>query len=126
NHQWLTMLLDCDKPIVTAVNGAAVGAGLALALLGDLIIAGKSAYFAGGFSKVGAAPDMAAAYTLTRAIGAQRAKDVLLTGRRIEAEEALSFGMVNRVASDEDLESDAMELAAQLALGPAQSMHLTK
>lgn len=126
SHAWLLQLLNSEKPIITAVNGPAVGAGLSLALLGDMIVSADDAYFMGGFSKLGAAPDLGLAYTLTRSVGAQRAMDILLTSRKVLPEEALAMGMIARVAPAAELEAQALELAQQLASGPSVSMGLTK
>ena len=126
SHDWLLDLMRCEKPIITAVGGPAVGAGLSIALLGDIIVSADNAYFMGGFSKLGAAPDLALAYTLTRAVGAQRAKDILLTSRKVLPDEALAMGMVARVVPAGQLEAQAMELAQQLADGPSVSLGLTK
>lgn len=126
SHDWLLDLMRCEKPIITAVGGPAVGAGLSIALLGDIIVSADNAYFMGGFSKLGAAPDLALAYTLTRAVGAQRAKDILLTSRKVLPDEALAMGMVARVVPADQLEAQAMEIAQQLAAGPSVSLGLTK
>lgn len=125
-HEWLSQLMNCERPIITAVNGPAVGAGLSFAVLGDIVLSSDDAYFMGGFSKLGAAPDLGLAYTLTRAVGAQRAKDILLTGRKVLPDEALAMGMVSRVVPAAELESQALELAQQLAAGPSVSLGLTK
>ena len=68
-HSWSRALLDCDKPIICAVNGAAVGGGLAMAMLGDLVFTSSKAYFMGGYSKLGALPDLGLLQTLTWAVG---------------------------------------------------------
>ena len=80
-YRWLIPLLTAEKPIICAVNGAAAGAGLSLALTGDLILASRDARFKAGFPGLGAAADLGLAYTLPRAIGYQRASDILLTNR---------------------------------------------
>lgn len=126
SHDWLLQLMNCERPIITAVNGPAVGAGLSLALLGDIVVSSDEAYYMGGFSKLGAAPDLGLAYSLTRSVGAQRAKDILLTGRKVLPDEALAMGMIGRVVPAAQLEAQAMELAQQLAAGPSVSLGLTK
>jgi 2-(1,2-epoxy-1,2-dihydrophenyl)acetyl-CoA isomerase len=85
HENWARHLLLGDKPVIMAVNGPAVGAGFALAMLGDLIIASESAYFLAGFSAIGAAADMGLGATLPRAVGMPRAKDILFTNRRVSA-----------------------------------------
>ncbi|GAA5232394.1 enoyl-CoA hydratase/isomerase family protein [Verticiella sediminum] len=126
SHAWLLPLMTCEKPIITAVNGPAVGAGLSFALLGDIVMSADNAYFMGGFAKLGAAPDLGLAWSLTRSVGAQRAKDLLLSNRKVSPEEALAMGMIGRVAPAEALEEQALALAAQIADGPAVSLGLTK
>ena len=86
-HAWARALLDCDKPVIAAVNGAAVGGGLALALLADIVIASRDAYFMSGYSKLGALPDLGLLQTLPWAIGSLRAKEMILLNRRYTAEE---------------------------------------
>lgn len=126
SHAWLLKLMTTEKPIITAVNGPAVGAGLSLALLGDIVISADDAYYMGGFAKLGVVPDLGLAYSLTRSVGAQRAKEVLLANRKILPAEALSMGMIGRVVPAAELESETMALAQQLADGPATSLGLTK
>jgi len=81
-HSWARALLDCDKPVIAAVNGVAVGGGLALALLADIIIASREAYFLSGYSRLGALPDLGLLQTLPWAIGSLRAKEMILLNRR--------------------------------------------
>ncbi len=125
-HRWVRLLLEGEKPVVAAVNGAAVGAGLSLALMADLVIAAEDAYFAAGFPGVGVIPDLAAIYTLPRAVGFPRAKDLLLSNRRIAAREALEMGLVSRILPSASLDEQALALAEQIAAGPAVSLGLTK
>ncbi|MBU4611941.1 enoyl-CoA hydratase/isomerase family protein [Achromobacter sp. GG226] len=126
SHAWLSRLMTTEKPIIAAVNGPAVGAGLSLALLGDIVMSSEDAYFMGGFAKLGVVPDLGLAYSLARSVGAQRAKEVLLANRKILPAEALAMGMISRVVPTADLERSALELAQQLADGPATSLGLTK
>jgi 2-(1,2-epoxy-1,2-dihydrophenyl)acetyl-CoA isomerase len=126
SHRWLGPFLSADKPIITAVNGMAVGAGLSLALLGDIIVAARNARFKAGFPGLGAVPDLALAYTLPRAVGMTRAKDILLTNREIPADEALTMGLVTRVAEPEALMQEALKIASELARGPTVSFALGK
>ncbi len=125
-YRWLIPLLTADKPIIAAVNGAAAGAGLSLALTADLIVAARDARFKAGFPGIGAVADLGLAYTLPRAIGHQRASDILLTNREVGAEEAHAMGLVARLAEPEALMASAMELAQALAAGPTVSLALTK
>lgn len=126
SYFWLEALLSAEKPVITAVNGVAVGAGFGLAMAGDIVIAADSAVFIAGFPMVGVAADYGLARTLPRAIGSVRAKDILLTGRKVDAAEALAIGMVSRVVAADALEAEASALARQLADGPTVALGLTK
>lgn len=124
-YHWLLPLLLCEKPIVTALNGAAVGAGFALALAGDIIVADEQAGFRPGFPAIGAVPDLALAYMLPRAIGLARAKSVLLRNQRISAEEAVGLGLVSATVPAAGLMDEALSIAHELAKAPL-SVGLTK
>lgn len=125
-HSWAKRLLTAEKPVVAAVNGAAAGAGFSLALLCDIVLVSDRAYFRAAFPGLGAAPDLGLALTLPRAVGTSRAKDILLTNRRVEAAEAEAIGIAKRVVPAADLLEEALRLAAELAAGPATSLGLTK
>ncbi|MBX3530258.1 MAG: enoyl-CoA hydratase/isomerase family protein [Rhizobiaceae bacterium] len=126
SHGWVSALLTRDKPVVCAVNGPAVGAGLGLALLGDITVASEDAYFLPGFVMVGAAPDYGLGWTLPRAVGAKRAADILMTNRKIAAPAALAMGLVSRVLPTEGFQAAAMEIAQSLAQGPQVALAITK
>jgi 2-(1,2-epoxy-1,2-dihydrophenyl)acetyl-CoA isomerase len=115
----VTAVRDFPAPIVTAVNGAAAGVGCSLALLGDIIVAGESAYFLQAFRRIGLIPDGGSTYILPRMIGKARAMEMTLFGERIPAAKALEWGMINRVVPDAELMPTAMALAGELAKGPA-------
>lgn len=115
----VTYLKEMPVPLVTAVNGAAAGVGCSLALLGDLIVAGESAYFLQAFRRIGLVPDGGSTYLLPRMVGKARAMEMALLGERISAAKALEWGLINRVTSDADLMPTAMTLAQTLATGPA-------
>ena len=125
-HTWSRALLDCDKPVIAAVNGAAVGGGLALALLADLIIASREAYFMSGYSKLGALPDLGLLQTLPWAIGSLRAKEMILLNRRYTAEEAVAIGLANRAVTPERLMPEALAMAEDIAAGPGPMLSLSK
>jgi 2-(1,2-epoxy-1,2-dihydrophenyl)acetyl-CoA isomerase len=114
-HKLSTM----DVPLVTAVNGAAAGVGCSLALMGDLIVAGESAYFLQAFRRIGLIPDGGSTWLLPRMIGRARAMEMTLLGERIHAAQALEWGMINRCVPDAELMKTALELAHKLATGPA-------
>jgi 2-(1,2-epoxy-1,2-dihydrophenyl)acetyl-CoA isomerase len=121
----VTALRDLPIPIVTAVNGAAAGVGCSLALMGDLVVAGESAYFLQAFRRIGLIPDGGSTYILPRLIGKARAMEMALLGERVPAAKALEWGLINRCVPDGEVMSAAMELAGALASGPA-SLGLTR
>lgn len=125
-HASIRLLADCEKPVVTAVNGAAVGAGLSLALVGDVVVAAEDAYFMAGFANVGVLPDMGLLYHLPRTVGRVQANDLLLSNRRVEAAEALALGLVSRVLPRADFLDQALALAQRIAAGPAVSFGLAR
>ncbi|TKT74789.1 enoyl-CoA hydratase-related protein [Aquamicrobium sp. LC103] len=126
SHAFVRGFARVEKPIIMAVNGAAVGAGASLAMLGDVVIASESAYFAAGFPRVGVLPDLGLLWTLPRAIGLIRAKDFVLSNRTYKAREALEIGMISRVLPDEGFLDQVVELAASIARGPAVSLGMSK
>jgi 2-(1,2-epoxy-1,2-dihydrophenyl)acetyl-CoA isomerase len=110
-----------DKPVIAAVNGPAVGIGCSLALACDLIVAARSAYFLLAFVNIGLGLDGGASQSLVARVGAARAFEMAYLGERIGAEQALEWGLINRVVDDDALGSAAGELAARLAAGPPGS-----
>jgi 2-(1,2-epoxy-1,2-dihydrophenyl)acetyl-CoA isomerase len=125
-HRLLKLLNNCEKPVITAVNGAAIGAGMALALSGDIVVAADEAFFVSGFPKVGVLPDTGILYSLPRAVGMAQAKDILMTNRRIDAQEALNIGMISRVLPQAEFDARVRELAVQVANGPTVAFGLAK
>ena len=122
----ISSVLDCRKPVVSAVQGVAGGLGMHLALASDLIVAARTASFCEPLTLRGMVVDAAGAYLLPRRIGFQRAKEMALLGDRIPAEEALAWGLVNRVVDLEDLDSTATALAGRLATAATTAISLTK
>src|SRR5450755_2133112 len=112
-------LRDLSMPIVTAINGIAAGAGMSLALMGDIRIAASSASFLQAFARIGLVPDCGSSYVLPRMIGMARAMELSLLADRLLAETALEWGMINRIVNDPELPGQAMEMALRLAEGPA-------
>jgi 2-(1,2-epoxy-1,2-dihydrophenyl)acetyl-CoA isomerase len=104
-----------DKPMIAAVNGAAAGGGLALAMLHDIRLASERATFTSAFVRIGLVAEMGLTYTLPRAIGLEAAMDVMLTGRSVRADEALELGLVRRVVAHERLMAETMAVAEQIA-----------
>lgn len=111
-------LRDMALPVVTAVRGAAAGVGCALALAGDIIVAGEKAFFLQAFRHVGLVPDGGSSYLLARAIGRVRAMEMMLLGERLSAAKALNWGLITRVVEEEAVDDAAFNIAAELARGP--------
>ena len=114
-------IIDMPKPVIAAVNGAAAGAGAALAYASDLRIAASSANFSMAFAGVGLGPDSGASWTLQRLIGHGRAAELMLLGRKVDTAEALRIGLVSEVTDDGELADRAHELARGLAAGPTRA-----
>jgi 2-(1,2-epoxy-1,2-dihydrophenyl)acetyl-CoA isomerase len=119
-------LRDLGMPIVTAVNGPAAGVGMSLALMGDMVLAARSAFFLQAFRRIGLVPDGGATFVLPRLIGWSRAMELSLLGERLPAEKALEWGMINRVYDDDRLMPEAWNLARELAAGPTQALGLIR
>lgn len=117
-HRAVSSFARMRAPLVVAVNGAAAGAGLGLAMCGDLVLAAKSARFTMAYTAIGLSPDGAATYYLPRLIGLRRTQELAFTNRILTADEALEWGLITKVVPDLDLEREAQELAQQIAAGP--------
>ena len=118
-HPLFRRLRDFPMPIVTAINGPAVGIGMSLALMGDLILAARSAYFLLSFARIGLVPDGGLTWLLPRAIGVARAREMALLAEPLPAEKALEWGLINRLLPDEQLQDEALAIAGRLADGAA-------
>ena len=113
-------------PVVAAVRGPCAGAGCSLALAADIVIAARSAYFLQAFINIGLVPDAGATWLLPRLAGRARAMEMMMLGERIPAERAAEWGMISRMVEDEDLETEAIALAARLAQGPTVAYSLLR
>ena len=122
----IVAMRDCPKPIIAAVNGAAAGAGMNLALACDLRIASSAAKFTQAFVKRGLTPDWGGSYFLPRIVGVAKASELLFTGDVIDAAQALELGIVNAVVAPEALMDEARKLAQRIAAGPPVAIALTK
>ncbi|AQA13469.1 enoyl-CoA hydratase-related protein [Streptomyces malaysiensis subsp. malaysiensis] len=122
----ISAVLDCEKPVIAAVNGTAAGLGAHLALACDLVLAAESAVFIEVFIRRGLVPDGGGAYLLPRLTGPQRAKELMFFGDALPAAEAERLGLVNRVVPDDDLAKTARAWAERLAAGPTRALALTK
>ena len=125
-HPFLRRLRNLHCPIVTSVNGAAAGAGMSFALMGDMILCARSAYFLQAFRRIGLVPDCGSTWLLPRLIGKARSVELSLMGERLPAEKALEWGLVNRVYDDAALMDETMKLAHELANGPTIALSLIR
>jgi 2-(1,2-epoxy-1,2-dihydrophenyl)acetyl-CoA isomerase len=114
-QRWMAELLALDKVVIAAVDGPAYGAGFSVALAADFVLASSRARFCMSFMKLGLVPDCGAFYTLPRVVGAQRAKELMLSAREVGAAEALSLGIAMEVHEPEALLPRALTLAASMA-----------
>ena len=119
-------LLDCDVPVIAAVNGTAAGMGAHLALACDLVIAGDRAKFVEVFARRGLVPDALGPWLLPRIIGVRRTMELFLLAEDLPAGQAHEFGLVNRVVPHDQVQPTAAEWAERLASGPSRSFALTK
>jgi 2-(1,2-epoxy-1,2-dihydrophenyl)acetyl-CoA isomerase len=119
-------ITNMDKPVIGAVNGLAVGAGMGLALACDEIVMARSAFLACAFGRVGLVPDSGVTSILVERLGHARAFELARTGRRITGEDAFALGLINEVVDDDDLLDSVAQRAAQMASGPAFALALTK
>jgi 2-(1,2-epoxy-1,2-dihydrophenyl)acetyl-CoA isomerase len=120
-HPIITGLREMPKPVVSAVNGPAVGIGCSLALAADLIVAAESAYFLLAFVNIGLVPDGGSTAFIPARVGYARAAEMAMLGERVPADRALDWGLINRVVPDGDLESESGALLDRLANGPTRS-----
>lgn len=125
-QQLVGLMVELEKPIIAAVNGFATGAGLNLALACDMIIASDRAKFRESFVMIGLIPDLGGFYFLPLRVGVPKAKELMMTGRMLDAQEAESMGLVNRVVPHQDLEKETMDLARGLAGGPGRAYAMIK
>jgi 2-(1,2-epoxy-1,2-dihydrophenyl)acetyl-CoA isomerase len=120
------LLHEIPKPTIAMVNGAAAGAGLAMALACDLRIASESARFITAFAKVGFSGDFGGSYFLSKLVGTGKARELYFTGEPLNAGQALALGLVSKVVPDPELADATMALAKRLAHGPSIALGLMK
>ncbi|MBS0220625.1 MAG: enoyl-CoA hydratase/isomerase family protein [Proteobacteria bacterium] len=111
-------LVASRKPTIAALPGAAAGAGLAIALACDIRVAARSAFVSTGYARIGLSGDYGIAWLLTRAVGSARARELMFTGERVDAERCERIGLVNRIIDEAKLQDEAFALAKSLAEGP--------
>jgi 2-(1,2-epoxy-1,2-dihydrophenyl)acetyl-CoA isomerase len=122
----LRRLRGLKMPLIVAVNGPAVGFGFSLALMGDIVLAARSAFFQLSFSRIGLIPDGAVAWLLPRIVGFSRAKELIVLAERLPAEKAHAWGVVSQVHDDDKLMQAAMALAAELTERPPATLALLR
>ena len=125
-HDWVQPLMNLELPVIAAVNGPAVGAGFGLALAADIVLCAEGAYFRASFSRVGLVPDTGLLFTLPRIVGMQSAKEIIFTGRKIDAAEARALRIALAVHPADRLMPQAMALARRFASGPTAAIGASK
>jgi 2-(1,2-epoxy-1,2-dihydrophenyl)acetyl-CoA isomerase len=125
-HPLLRRMRRLHCPMLTAINGAAAGAGMSLSLMGDLKLASRSAYFLQAFRRIGLVPDAGSTWMLPRLVGTARAMELSLLGEKLPAEKALDWGLINRVYDDAELMGEAKKMAKELANGPTKALALIR
>jgi 2-(1,2-epoxy-1,2-dihydrophenyl)acetyl-CoA isomerase len=125
-HAAISHFVRMDAPVIAAVNGTAAGAGVGLVAMADLALCGRSSKFNLAYTNVGLTPDAGTSFLLPRIVGVKRAMELLLLNRALPAAEALTWGLVNEVVSDEQLAARALEIAEQLARGASSAFGATK
>jgi len=125
-HAAISKFARMNPPVVAAVNGPAAGAGMSLVCMTDIAVAAESASFTMAYTAAGLAPDGSSTYFLPRIVGVRRARELMLTNRRLSAAEAHAWGIVERVVPDDELMSEAEKLARTLASGPTLAFGAVK
>jgi 2-(1,2-epoxy-1,2-dihydrophenyl)acetyl-CoA isomerase len=125
-HGAIAHFVRIDAPVIAAVNGTAAGAGMGLVLMADLAVSGASSKFSMAYTAVGLTPDAGTSFMLPRAVGAKRSMEMILLNRALNAQEALSWGLVNEVVSDAQVLPRALELGEQLAGGATGAFGASK
>jgi len=120
-HAAVARFYRMDAPLIVAVNGVAAGAGMSIAITGDIVFAAESAKFTMAYSKIGFSPDGSSSYFLPRLVGLRKAKELALLNPILSAEQARVIGLVTEVVADEDLLNTARSCASQLAQGPTKA-----
>jgi len=125
-HDAIVQLHHAEKPVLTAVNGIAAGAGFSLALVGDVVVAHEDARFDYAYGRVGLTGDGGSTFYLPRLVGLRKAKEIVLLDEAIDAADAVGLGIVTEAVSADDFEDRVEELASRLADGPTKAFGMTK
>lgn len=126
HHRWFAALCDLEKPVISAVDGFATGAGLSLAMAGDFVIASDRARFVSSFARVGFIPDLSLLYVLPRRVGLTRAKEIIYTAREIRADEAVAVGLAEAVVPADSLRDAAIAFAQRFDNAPTRVLGMAK
>lgn len=121
-HQALAQFASMRKPLITQVNGPAAGAGMSMAISGDIALASDAAHFTAAYGGIGLTPDGGMTWMLPRLVGMRQAQDLILTNRRVDAAEAARIGLITRALPQDKLDGEAAQLAERLAAGAVASM----
>ena len=124
--RWVLTAVQCEKPLIAAINGSAAGAGFGLALACDVRLLARGTRVTAGYVRRGLSPDAGVSYMLPRLVGLSRASEILLTGRDVDADEAQRIGLVAAVFDDATFAASALAYAERLASGPPIAFALTK
>ncbi len=125
-HQIFHRMVRIKKPVLAAVNGAAAGAGLGMALCADMVVAKKSASCLCAWHTIGLANDATTSYSLVKIVGFRRAMELMFTNRTLSAQEAYDWQIVNRVYSEADFDANVDQIAKDLAAGPTHLQGMAK
>jgi 2-(1,2-epoxy-1,2-dihydrophenyl)acetyl-CoA isomerase len=124
--RWVLSIVNCDRPVIAAINGPAVGAGCGLTLASDIRLMSEGATISTGYARVGLSPDAGVSYYLPRLVGLSRATELILTARDIKPAEAERIGLVSRVFPSENFAESVALFARRLASGPPIALTIAK
>lgn len=125
-HPAVMALADLDIPVISAINGPAVGAGLSFALAADIVLMARSAYLLLAFANIGLVPDAGATWLIAKSVGRTKALEMALLAERLTAEQALDYGLITRAVDDGKLLEEARAIATKLAQGPSMALGLIR
>lgn len=125
-NRLVTQMRELEKPVITAINGVAAGAGMSIALAGDMRLASDQATFMQAFVKIGLIPDSGSTWMLPRLVGSARALEMMITGDRVSAQDAHAWGMINHVYPAAEFEAGVQTWAQALAEAPTRAVGLIK